>query len=365
MAWWVDRWATGPTPLVEKMALFWHGHFATSQDKVFNAGWMFDQTALFRTAGLGSFEALAQAVSVQPAMLVYLDNCDNVRGHAQENFARELMELFLLGVGQYSQTDVTEVARAWTGHGIDWNTGTYVFRSTRHDAGLKTIFGVTKAWDGPDVIHHILGVEPQRSTAARFLAGKLWTDLAGTTAGGTLLDDLAASLTSSSFDITTLLRTILLRDEFFGADVRQGLLRQPVEHLVAIARATGVAGAQLHPEWWLDDMGQMLFYPPDVSGFRLGRALTTTATAWARTSFADWFTWWLQQNVPTFLAGTKAMTVAQAVTTALSAMDVDEPSAATTKVLTDWLTAERAAHGWAEKPYLTVLALLAPELQVI
>src|SRR5690606_7209600 len=127
---------------------------------------------LFRAAGRGPLPALARAMAVQPAMLIYLDNKDNVVGRPNENFARELMELFTLGVNEYTQDDVVAAARAWTGHGIVGNA--YAFRPEKHDNGLKTFFGTTANWDGPGIIDHIYGGS-KRATAARFLARKLWS----------------------------------------------------------------------------------------------------------------------------------------------------------------------------------------------
>ncbi|MEL7209500.1 MAG: DUF1800 family protein, partial [Actinomycetota bacterium] len=173
---WLERCRTSHAPLVEKMVLFWHGHFCTSLAKDHRHRWLLDQNQLFRTHGLGNFEDLTQRVSVQPAMLSYLDNDRNVAGRPNENFSREVMELFTLGVGNYTEDDVTESARAWTGHGIN-EAGGYRFSPEAHDWGNKTFFGGTRNWDGPQTIDHIIN-GPKKMVVARFIATKLWSFLA-------------------------------------------------------------------------------------------------------------------------------------------------------------------------------------------
>jgi uncharacterized protein (DUF1800 family) len=156
--WWLDRMATSTSPLQEKLALFWHGHFATANYKVSDMLLMYQQNALFRANAAGNFRDLVHAMSLQPAMLIWLDNDPNVKGSPNENFALELMELFTLGVDQYSQADVVASARAWTGHNtLDSDREQYHFYPNRHDADPKTFMGVTQNWDGPDIIDFVLG----------------------------------------------------------------------------------------------------------------------------------------------------------------------------------------------------------------
>ena len=164
---WLDRMATGPTPLREKMTLFWHGHLTTSFSKTYDPDWLWQQNQLLRANALGNLRTLLHQISRHPAMLDYLDNRHNRVGAPNENWSRELMELFVLGAGSgYTQADVAEMARAWTGHGINSSTRTYQFTANRHDNGNKTILGVTANWDGPATIDHLLD-GPLRMTAAR------------------------------------------------------------------------------------------------------------------------------------------------------------------------------------------------------
>ena len=250
--WWIDRMATVPHPLQEKLALFWHGHFATQYSKVGSAKDMYDQNHLFRTAGAGGFESLTQQMALQVAMLIYLDNDPNSKGSPNENFARELMELFTLGVNQYTQADVVASARAWTGHNVDYGADPRVYRfyPERHDTDLKTFMGTTQNWDGPQIITRILTVEPQRSIAARFIANKLWTFFAYPNPPAALLDALVAAFVGSGLDITTLLRTIFLRPEFYSTAARQGLVRSPVEWIVTVLRTLGMSAVDANPQWW-------------------------------------------------------------------------------------------------------------------
>ena len=136
---------------------------------------MMTQNKLFRDSAFGNFRSLTQAMSLQPAMLYYLDNLDNVASSPNQNFARELMELFTLGVGNYTEADVIAAARAWTGHGIDWPTRQYEFHSNEHDNTTKSFMGVTRNWNGPDIIDYILRENTTKKlVACKFLTRKLW-----------------------------------------------------------------------------------------------------------------------------------------------------------------------------------------------
>ena len=167
---WMDRMATSPTPIVEKMALFWHGLFTSSVDKMYPR-LVFKQIKTYRRLALGDLHELAQAMAIDPAMLLYLDNETNVAGRPNENFARELMELFLLGRANYAEADVAPMARAWTGHGYNSTTETYRWNATKHDGGAKTIFGITRNWDGPETITEMVRGSKQ-AVCARFIAGQ-------------------------------------------------------------------------------------------------------------------------------------------------------------------------------------------------
>ena len=165
--WWMYRMLHTQRPLEEKMTLFWHGHFATANYKVDNPRWMWQQNQTFRTHALGNFRQMLLAVTRDPAMLVWLDGVDNRKGHPNENYGRELQELFTMGVGSgYTEKDVQEAARAFTGWGVDRDANSAVFSPDRHDDGVKTYLGETGNFTGDDVIDIIV----RQPATARFLS---------------------------------------------------------------------------------------------------------------------------------------------------------------------------------------------------
>lgn len=361
MVWfWLERCRTSPAPLVEKMVLFWHGHLCTSMEKVFQRRWVFDQHQLFRTHGLGNFEDLVQQVSIGPAMLAYLDNDRNVAGRPNDNFARELMELFTLGVGNYSEADVVESARAWTGHSVT-DDGTYVFIPEAHDWETKTFFGSSRNWDGPSIIDHIIN-GPKQDVVARFIATKLWSFLAYPDPEPQVVNDLAHPFTQSGMEIRTLLRAIFLHPRFRSVQARQGLVRSPIEYVVAAMRVTGLACTEAHPEWTLGPMGQKPFHPPNVAGWKQNHYWITASALWAKASFASTVRWKLYKKGE--LADSNNLPAEQAADAALTRFGIVTPSAATRSALVDYVVAERAETRWAERAGLLMLPLLTPEFQM-
>jgi uncharacterized protein (DUF1800 family) len=360
--WWLERMRTTSSPLQEKMTLFWHGHFVSSVEKVTNFPVMFEQNQLFRSMGLGSFRALAQAVAVNPAMLVYLDNYVNNVGKPNENFARELMELFTLGVNNYTQDDIVASAKAWTGHGLNSARTAYVFTPSKHDKTNKTFFGTTKNWDGPDVINEIC-TGAKKGISARYIASKLWSYFAYPNPEPQLVEDLAGIfLTSADLDIRTLVRAIFLRPEFYSAKAKTGLVRTPVEFVVAAMRYTGVSSTIAHPEWYVGSMGQQVFYPPNVAGWPQNSYWINSSTIGARANFARNLTW--RAKEAGVLAGTSKMNAGSAVQFAFDTFGITAPAAATRADLERWLVAERSARTGAEQQNLLTLTMLTPDFQL-
>ena len=359
---WLDRMrtASGPDAVVEKLTLFWHGHFCSSLDKVDDLPAMWAQNQLFRTKGLGSFRDLAQAVAIDPAMLRYLDNDQNTKGSPNENFARESMELFTLGVNQYTQDDVVAVARAWTGHSYDQD-GLYTFFPKRHDTGAKTIFGITKAWDGPEVLDEIL-LGSKQAVSARFIATKLWSFLAYPAPEPAVVDAIVAPYVASGLSIAALLKAIFLRPEFYGPKATGALVRTPIEYVVTAMKGTGLACADAHPEWWLDAMGQRPLYPPNVSGWHANAYWISASAQWAKGDFAGYVRWRAADRK--IFAGTSKLAPRDAVKTALAQFGVTEPAVTTVNAMEQWLRQERATTKWAEPPNLVLLALLSPDVQL-
>jgi uncharacterized protein (DUF1800 family) len=366
-AWWLDRMATTTTPLQEKLTFFWHGHFATANYKVSDARLMYLQNALFRSMAAANFRDLTQQMALQPAMLIFLDNDSNTKGQPNENFARELMELFTLGVDQYSQDDVVASARAWTGYNtLDADRTQYHFYSSRHDTGSKTFMGVTQSWDGPSVINFILGGDPAHSViAARFIATKMWSFFAYPSPDDTIVTSLATAFLGADFAIAELVRAIFNHPAFLSAAAKQGLVRSPTEWVVACMRAVSLTAEVANPQWWMADMGQQLLEPPNVSGWRPNGYWLTTSRVWSRANWARWIIW--QNNTGDALSGIVSMTVQNAVQHAFDVLGIDNPSSHTRANLEAWLTAQRAdTNAWTNLTFINLLTLvmLSPEMNL-
>mgnify|MGYP003870387067 CR=1 FL=1 len=271
--WWLRRMVSGPRPLQEKLTLFWHGHFATSVEKVRDAYYMWRQNELFRRLASGSWPQLLAEVGKDPAMLIWLDQAQSRREKPNENFARELMELFALGEGHYTEKDVTEAARALTGWTLDRATQKFVERDRAHDPGSKTILGRTGNFTGDDVIE-IVVAQPQ---AARFITGKLWHYFAGVRPDAALNDALAAELRAAGMNFKPLLRKLFLSEEFYAPNVIRTQVKSPVQWLVmAIRQLERPLPPPQVCHTLTRSLGQELFQPPNVKGWDGGLTWITT-----------------------------------------------------------------------------------------
>ena len=358
--WWWERMRTSPTPLLEKLTLFWHGHFASSEDKVFDPLKMWNQNQVLRTNALGGFEDLFQAVAIDPAMLIYLDNAENYAGVANENFARESMELFSLGVDQYTQSDVTASAAAWTGYNLDALGQYFLLDPARHDNSQKTFFGITQNWDGPQIITEIC-TGAKQETCASFIASELWSYFAYPNPDPTLLGVLVDALLSTGLNIASLLSVMFNRDEFYGASAQGALVRSPTDFMVSAMRCSGFASSKANPQWYANEMGQSIFYPTDVSGWHGNPAFVSTAAAQAKAGYAQNLGWqYTNANLPTGYAATPAAT---AVNQMLTNLGVFSPSGSTLNALTSW-AASVDDPNWGRFYGLFVLSLLSPEFSL-
>jgi uncharacterized protein (DUF1800 family) len=262
--WWLREMTVTESPLTERMTLFWHNHFTSALSKVRTPVLMYRQNAIFRRLGTANFADLLRAVLRDPAMLVYLDNHRNNKRKPNENLARELLELFTLGEGHYTEADIRAAARALTGHGVDRRTGTYRFRARQHDRGEKTFLGVTGALDADAVIATLLR-EPQ---TARYLSAKLWQEFAGGSAPDELLTTLAETLRKHDYAIKPWLRTLLLSPDFFSRNKFGSKVKSPVEFVVGLVRMFDVPvndPRQLARA--TRRLGQEVFNPPNVKGW--------------------------------------------------------------------------------------------------
>ena len=283
---WTHRMLRSPDPLREKMTLFWHGHYATSGAKVTDARLMADQIALFRRHALGSFADLLAAVLVDPAMLLWLDGDRNVAGSPNENLARELFELFALGPGNYSEADIKAAARALTG----WTVAGAAdgrdarFDPSRHDRGEKTIFGRTGSFGVGEVVRLTLS-QPACET---FVIRKLFRFFVSETAepSDELLAPLAEGWRLRNYDLRWLLGEMLASRVFFSPVAVRQRVKSPVEFCVGLARGLGGSVGTNHLADAAAKMGQLLCFPPDVSGWEGGPAWLTSAALIDRQNLA-------------------------------------------------------------------------------
>lgn len=277
--WWLQRMAKGPRPLQEKMTLFWHGHFATSVQKVREVYFMWRQNELFRRLATGNWLQLLVEVATDPAMLIWLDQAQSRKDHPNENFAREVMELFALGEGHYTERDITEAARALTGWSLDREAQRFVDRPFIHDEGPKTFLGRTGNLNGEDVLQQIVA-QPQ---AAVFITAKLWNFFAGRMPSPALNVALANEFRRAGNYFKPVLRTMFLSEEFYDASVVRQQVKSPVQWLVGTVR---MLECELPPPAVATDLvrnlGQDLFAPPNVKGWDGGLAWITTNTLLAR-----------------------------------------------------------------------------------
>ena len=363
--WWLDMMRDRPRPLQEKLTLFWHGHFTSAFDDVGRADYMMRQNQLYRSLGLGDFRTLTQAAAIEPAMLVYLNNADNRKESPNQNFARELMELFTLGVGNYSEDDVEAAARAWTGHNADWPDRAYTFFPDRHDFGPKTFFGTTKDWNGPDIIDEILRDNvTKRQIAGRFIARKLWDFFAYPGGPAGVIDSLATVFVNSGLQIRSLLRAMFTHPEFYSHTAKTGLVRTPVEYMVALSYHTGVGFNDLGAPWMAERMGQELLNPPNVAGWKANGAWLNTGALSARAQMARTATWKLRENDG--FAHLNSLSAPAAVDSVAAQFGITL-SSTTRNALIAANTAERTAQPWPSwwaPTNLLTMTMLAPEFHM-
>lgn len=263
---WIDLMATSSGVLREKMALFWHGHLVS---RSLNPAFSQNYLNILRKNALGKFGDLLMAVSKEPSILQFLNNKQNKKRSPNENFARELMELFTLGRGNYSEKDIKEVARAFTGWDFDLQ-GRFVFRAFQHDNDLKTIFGKTGNFNGEDVIKMIL----ERKETAQFLTTKIYKYFVNETISGNekRLAELSKLFYKSDYDIANLLENIFTADWFYDQENIGSHIKSPVELLVGIKRTLGATFENQQPNLFIQKvLGQVLLYPPNVAGWAGGK----------------------------------------------------------------------------------------------
>ena len=286
--WWLDRMVRSDQQLVERMTFIWHDWFANSNEKVNDQQRMLDQNALFRAHALGSFDELFMAVTRDPAMLVFLDGIYNEKSNPNENYGREMMELFSLGAdrGAYTQTDVREMGRALTGWTAEWTQSSglqnFHFEPSRHDTGLKTVFGQTGNWGSEDAVRLCLA----HPLHASFFVAKLWSYFVPAPPDTATLASLQGLYNSSGHSIRAVVEAILAHPDFLDGPE---LVTPPVVYNAGLLRAIGRPIDTTAWAWLSAGAGQQLFYPPNVSGWDFTRWLDTS-TAKARWEIASYVT---------------------------------------------------------------------------
>lgn len=280
--WWAQRMLVTPRPLQEKLALFWHGHFATSDVKVRDYRKLLKQYALFREHANGNFRDLLIGAARDPAMLVYLDAGENVKGRPNENFGREILELFTMGVGNYTETDIREASRAftgWTHAGLD-----FVLKPELHDTDAKTFLGRTGTYGGVEIIDIVL----DRDVTAQFIAAKLYRFFVRDDPSPELVAELGALLRRYDYEFSPLLTTIFRSRDFYGPAAYATQIKSPVHLVVSTYRKLGLREIPGVPDFGSTTraLGQELFYPPNVAGWEGGRSWITPALLLERGNFA-------------------------------------------------------------------------------
>jgi len=279
--WWANRMLTSQRPLQEKIALFWHGHFANNEEKVRDYRKMKRQLELFHAKGTGNFRELLIGAAQDPAMLAFLDAGVNVKGAPNENFAREIMELFTMGVGNYSEKDIREAARAFTG----WNYQGVEFKqiTEKHDDGVKNLLGRSGNLDGVQVIDLIL----EQPVTAEFVAAKIYRYFVRQQVSDLTKKQLAAVLRDNQYELAPLLKTILLSKDFYSAPSIATRIKSPVELAVSTYKKLGLKEVPGVPDFndATEALGQRLFRPPTVAGWAQGNSWITPGLLLERGNF--------------------------------------------------------------------------------
>ena len=388
--WWADRMATLPNPtsapasapavagnlpIYERLAFFWHDHFACNQNKVFDIEAMWDQLRLFRRMAMGNFAELTRAVSIHPAMLVALDNQHNTSWEPQENFGRELMELYTCGVGHYTEDDVVAMTQAWTGHNtVGWNNveqfwdSTYEYKSDRHDHGTKTLFGITANWNGVaqhggerDTIDELVYGVRQEQTAER-LAGLMFKYFANLQASPATIAAIADDFIAGGMEISALVRAVLLHDDFWDQSSHWAQVKNPMDFVVSIIQRTGIPAGEFGLRWRMEVMGMIPLDPPSVAGWGKGMAWLSTASAWGRGYFASGLRW--NSLMDGHLEDLDEMNREAAVDAILAFYGIENASTPTRDGLLEWFDDAQAGHSWSITPQARMLGALVPEFQV-
>ena len=270
--WWMQHLLTTASPLAERMVMFWHNHFTTSINKVNQPNLILQQHQLLRQHALGNFKTLLHAIAHDPAMLIYLDGGMNYKEQPNENFARELLELFTLGAGHYRESDIKAIAKAFTGWTVDRNNNRFVFEAQHHDASGATFLGQTVN-DGDQALDVILA----HPRTAEYIAEKCWHAFINTDqADPAEISRWATNFRASGYEIKALLESVLLSDAFWATQNRDKLSKSPLDLIVGLFRSQSLPQVPtIELVKWSEKLGQNLFVPPNPKGWAGGAAWIT------------------------------------------------------------------------------------------
>jgi uncharacterized protein (DUF1800 family) len=350
--WWLQRMIATPAPLQEKMTLFWHGHFTSSPEKGTTGQMLLMQNQLFREYALGNIRDLTQHVSQDPAMLRYLDNNVNEKAHPNENYARELMELFTLGIGNYTEQDIRESARAftgWTFRRTPDGTGQFLDNRNQHDDGVKTFLGQSGNFGGAEIVNIIF----RQPAAPRWFAKKLLAFFVYMDPEPQLIDQVAALIQKNDYELRPVMSTLLRSNVFFSERAYRALVKSPVEFVVGTHQLFGINEVAPIELATMRAMGQVLFYPPNVKGWDGGEAWLSSSTLLTRANYANGVAQSpkMMENAGWITPAMRSMDPRAVVTTLTGAMLQGDVSPASVAQLVTYL----GGHGQSE------LAMLSPE----
>jgi len=345
VVWWLDRMAASDHGLTEKMTWFWHGHWATSVDKLNYALPMFKQNKTLRATCLGNFATMTKAMINDGALQFWLDGQDSTLKAPNENLGRELMELFTLGVGRYTEDDVKSISRALTGYQVNRTNGNVTINQNRRDKNPVNLLGTTAVFTGDTLADFLVA----RDDSAKFVSERLWYRFISST------EDMPASFTAKSAfasrDISAAVAA--MANDSAMRDEKYAMVKSPVEWFIAACRALELTPSQLKTPAqminFLEKLGQVPFYPPNVGGWPAGEAWLSSATAQYRLSFA---TWLIKQSNLRVL---NSLTPAQRMLQSADWLGVAEWSPRTKNALRD---------AQADPAQFALLALCSPEYLV-
>jgi uncharacterized protein (DUF1800 family) len=343
ITWWMTRMADPAVGLHEKMVWFWHGHLTSSIEKVGQWQWMWNQHLLLRDNALGNFRTLMQAITIDAAMLVYLDGDPSVVTAPNENYSRELMELFCLGIGNYSEADVKNGAKALAGYDVDWQTGVVTFHPEYALTSPVNYLGKSV-----QTTQHVIDAVVDHPACAPWIAGKLYRYFVGVSPSPTRLNELATLFRSGGLEIKPLVDAILRDPLFLDPQTRNNRARQPVEWVTAAFAAAGAS----NPGWATsvtNDLGQLPFEPPSVAGWPGGTRWLAASDALVRAGLAI--------DGPVLAEITNS---ADMVGTTLARCSLYEVSPATRAAL-DGIAATTALPTWQRSRILFATAVTSPE----